>query len=298
MSGMTDDLVALNDLLVGVEMDRHSLPDGEAKVAALGRAIARLRGEAQAEVIETPCIQCGMKVFAWPQHKDSSVCFECTADGEAQAVAWPSRMVNLPYPDGSHDRIVGFRVSEGDPILGSYGLSEPLAWLRSVTVDRQPVAPISDSEWVAHPQTIEAKRQWDEVASYLGADGDDPDSVIAAAMALHGVERPAAPTPVTGDAVAGLPEKWRAEAYPVTGTKAARLAECAEELESALAQDRASRAGAAGVEVSEAAIFRAADALCAKWKLYYPWNLHYPDAVSMAKTALTAAALRTGGGAS
>jgi len=49
MSGMTDDLVALNDLLVGVEMDRHSLPDGEAKVAALGRAIARLRGEAQAE---------------------------------------------------------------------------------------------------------------------------------------------------------------------------------------------------------------------------------------------------------
>lgn len=47
---------------------------------------------------------------------------------------------------------------------------------------------------------------------------------------------------------------------------------------------------AAGVDVSEAAIFRAADALCAKW------NLHYPDAVSMAKTALTAA-LRTGGGA-
>ena len=49
MSGMTDDLAALNDLLVGVEMDRHSLPDGDAKVAALGRAIARLRGEAQGE---------------------------------------------------------------------------------------------------------------------------------------------------------------------------------------------------------------------------------------------------------
>lgn len=60
---------------------------------------------------------------------------------EGQAVVWPSRMVNLPCPDGSHDRIVGFRVSDGDPILGSYGLSEPLAWLRSVTVDRQPAAP-------------------------------------------------------------------------------------------------------------------------------------------------------------
>ena len=43
------DIAALNDLLVGVEMDRHSLPDGNAKVEALGRAIARLRGDAQAE---------------------------------------------------------------------------------------------------------------------------------------------------------------------------------------------------------------------------------------------------------
>lgn len=53
--------------------------------------------------------------------------------------------------------------------------------------------------------------------------------------------------PVAGEAVAKLAGKWRAEAYPVTGTKAARLAECAEELEAALAQDRASQAGAAGV---------------------------------------------------
>jgi len=44
MSGMTDaDL--LSDLLVGVEMDRQYLPNGGATVAALGRAIARLRGE-------------------------------------------------------------------------------------------------------------------------------------------------------------------------------------------------------------------------------------------------------------
>ena len=48
MSGMTEkDIAALNDLLVGVEMDRHSLPDGGAKVEALGRAIARLRGDGE-----------------------------------------------------------------------------------------------------------------------------------------------------------------------------------------------------------------------------------------------------------
>ena len=54
----------------------------------------------------------------------------------AEPVAWPNRMVNVPADDGSQDRVVGFRIPEGDPILGEYGLSEPLAWFRSVTVER------------------------------------------------------------------------------------------------------------------------------------------------------------------
>lgn len=56
--------------------------------------------------------------------------------GGGEGVRWPERMVNLPCPDGTTDRIVGFRIPEGDPILGDYGLSEPLAWLRSVTIER------------------------------------------------------------------------------------------------------------------------------------------------------------------
>lgn len=51
-------------------------------------------------------------------------------------IKWPDRMVNMACPDGSDDRIIGFRVSDGDPILGAYGMSEPLSWLRRVTVDR------------------------------------------------------------------------------------------------------------------------------------------------------------------
>ena len=64
-----------------------------------------------------------------------------------EVVKWPKRMMNLPCPDGTTDRIVGFRVEEGDPILGKFGLSEPLSWLRSVTVDRtRPASPAGVSE--------------------------------------------------------------------------------------------------------------------------------------------------------
>jgi len=61
----------------------------------------------------------------------------CAPAGGGGEIRWPERMVNLPDPAGSTDRIVGFRVPENDPILGEFGLSEPLAWLRSVTVDRR-----------------------------------------------------------------------------------------------------------------------------------------------------------------
>ncbi|MFC4727480.1 hypothetical protein [Coralloluteibacterium thermophilus] len=47
-----------------------------------------------------------------------------------------------------------------------------------VALTQQPAA---DAEWIKHPQTIEAKSQWDAVAQALGADRDDPDAVLAAA---------------------------------------------------------------------------------------------------------------------
>lgn len=39
-----------------------------------------------------------------------------------------------------------------------------------------------DIGWMAHPQTIKAKAQWDAVAKLLGANGDDVDAVLNAAM--------------------------------------------------------------------------------------------------------------------
>jgi hypothetical protein len=42
-----------------------------------------------------------------------------------------------------------------------------------------------EREWMKHPQTIEAKAQWDAVASALGADKNCPDSVLSAAHRLR-----------------------------------------------------------------------------------------------------------------
>lgn len=51
-------------------------------------------------------------------------------------VKWPDRLANISHPSGNGDRVIGFIVSENDPIMGRCGLSEPLAWFRSVTIDR------------------------------------------------------------------------------------------------------------------------------------------------------------------
>lgn len=47
-----------------------------------------------------------------------------------------------------------------------------------------------DELWLRHPQTIEAKRQWDAVAHALGADPDSYESVHAAACAADAEEEP------------------------------------------------------------------------------------------------------------
>lgn len=45
---------------------------------------------------------------------------------------WPKEMVNIPDPNESGARIVGFRIREGDAAFGVHGLSEPLFWLKRV----------------------------------------------------------------------------------------------------------------------------------------------------------------------
>ena len=98
-----------------------------------------------------------------------------------EAVAWPDRMVNLPCPDGGTDRILGFRIPEGDPILGKFGLSEPLAWLRSVTIDRCPATPASAPDWNMaqhwidrYAGGIDDELQLDRVAEALGLPDPTP----------------------------------------------------------------------------------------------------------------------------
>lgn len=110
--------------------------------------------------------------------------------------------------------------------------------------------------------------EWMDVARVLRADFNDPAAVLAAAQvaakALHGVERfKAAPAPVAGDAVAYLVERIEGRGYG----RARKVLDAAQwnPLDAAfwsdadaqrrhrvtplyaLAQDRASQAGAAGV---------------------------------------------------
>lgn len=52
-------------------------------VAIKTETVAALaQDRAQGEVIETNCTDCGTKVFAWPQNRDSSRCLGCVADAE------------------------------------------------------------------------------------------------------------------------------------------------------------------------------------------------------------------------
>lgn len=122
MSGMTDDLAALNDLLIGVEMDRHSLPDGEAKVMALGRAIARLHGEAQADPCK--CVDCGGNE---PGHSNDCTYMaelrgEAQAEQQAVALGWvkPDQLADI-RAHGS-DGAIGVFVASGE----SAAYSEPI----------------------------------------------------------------------------------------------------------------------------------------------------------------------------
>ncbi|MCD9005168.1 hypothetical protein LDO31_02765 [Luteimonas sp. XNQY3] len=132
--------------------------------------------------------------------------------------------------------------------------------LRSISaLSASPAAPMSDAEWMAHPQTIDAKRQWNTVADILRADRDDPDSVIAAAEV-------AARALVAGDAVAELPAKWREEAGE--GVPESELSpywqarvDCALEVDQALA----SQAGMAGLVPDYDVILEAVNEASPRW---------------------------------
>lgn len=103
-----------------------------------------------------------------------------------------------PDPIESEDGFFTYGVHIGDHLaaIECHGKSKEQALHRAHTVlaARQP---ISDREWCAHPQTIEAKSQWDAVAHALGADGDCPDAVLAAARSLSAVRS------IEGGAIAG-----------------------------------------------------------------------------------------------
>ena len=92
-----------------------------------------------------------------------------------------------------------------------------------------PSAPVGDDRWKA------LIVQWQRRAEAVGYDGveDALDAAIAAKSA---------PAPVAGEAVAKLPAKWR-EGHKLTGQFSAGIntgyKRAADELESALAQDRA-----------------------------------------------------------
>jgi hypothetical protein len=106
--------------------------------------------------------------YDWMRAIDAAL--QSRAQGEA--VAWPERMVNMPAGDSSEDRIIGFLVKDNDPILGEYGLSEPLAWLRKVTVDRftTPPAAVAKDAYAAgyargHDDTVESRYVDPQVAA-------------------------------------------------------------------------------------------------------------------------------------
>ena len=149
---------------------------------------------------------------------------------QGEVVAWPERMVNLPCPDGTSDWIIGFRVPEGDPILGDFGLSEPLAWFRKVTIERTapPSAPAPskckecrgstfESRYDGSSICVECKQIYPQPAapesirdwSLRMAEREAGQNVSAGA---HGIaDDPAAPAPVAGDAVARARETLAAE---------------------------------------------------------------------------------------
>ena len=174
---------------------------------------ARLRGDAQAEVIETPCIRCGMKVFAWPQHKDSSVCFECTADGEAQAeqqaVAW-----YIEQPTGANSVVLSSALSGEDRAeLASEGTRiRPLVYGDAAASEGAVQSLIE--RWRPH--------------------GRVPLCELEAALSST-----ATPAPVAGEAVAALVGEWSKRATKETTAKSARW--YCNQLRAALAQDRASK---------------------------------------------------------
>jgi len=303
MSGMTD-AEAIGIVFAAISNEAY-----EKTQPALHHIAARLRGEAQAE-------QQGDIPFLWFATDDDGRCGigadRATAvsdlGGVPEAVSRVFPLYTRPQPtavagDESAAFDAWFRGEQGTAYDGMWSFARA-AWMHRAALSSTAAPAIGDP--------INA----DSDADYLRKLGDRIGGDCGAVLHTIAVGLDA-PAPVAGDAVeraaAAIFECDSGQPWSAATTREREI--MTRFARAALAQDRASKSApvdtstneawiaraesklAAGVDVSEAAIFRAADALCGKWNLYYPWNLHYPDAVSMAKTALTAAALRTGGGA-
>ena len=90
-----------------------------------------------------------------------------------------------------------------------------------------------------------------DVQDELGFTDEEKECSNGSAEILHAIRelKAAAPAPVAGDAVAGLPEKWRWRAAGYENPERARIERCAADLAAALAQDRASQAAAPSAPV-------------------------------------------------
>ncbi len=89
--------------------------------------------------------------------------------GKEEPVAWPKEMVNHPE-QGTESRIIGFRIREGDPQWGKYGLSEPLTWLQKAADSRSP-QPVQVGQEIIDAGN--AMRRWIEYAAPHYCDEQD-----------------------------------------------------------------------------------------------------------------------------
>lgn len=168
--------------------------DEEAAVDRVAKAIADVVGhgmtekcEAQARAAIAALAQ--QPAAAWQAIVEACVITEAVTPDAAD-------------PRGTLHRLIDYHVAldrdqqpvSGRPVLVDstvhadianrmYGEAYGIDWVYHDDRTQQPAA---DSEWIKHPQTIEAKAQWDAVAKALGADPDCPDAVLAAAQAKPG----------------------------------------------------------------------------------------------------------------
>ena len=300
MSGMTD--VALLDWLGRTlhASEGQSREDSQ----ELYRLIAdRLRGEAQAEqqAVACPdcglpvqgggfyghCIQCGAKVYALPKRPQPAAPAPVAGGDEfmkreinrefVEAVKQLCRdyscRQNRPYMADVFAQLdflpeqLGVTVVENTPVAGD--AVDGWQYLAADWLEQQ--AEEQEKTNAEYPRHAEAYKAWRDRPLELRILAEKVKK--AEGTLKRHCPPPSWMFPDDGGAVSKLPESWEGMAQDlrasVGGThKAIAREECARELRAALAQDRASQAGAAvDTSTNEAWIARAESKLAAKRKM-------------------------------